>query len=111
MDFYYLIGKANNTTVEAAGYYFRSVAHNNERQIGAYIIQYLMIFVAPPMIAAMIYMSPGRILRALQAEDCSIFSPRWQTKLFVLSIPSALPRSSQVPSCRAVKTQMRPVRV
>lgn len=76
--------KANNTTVEAAGYYFRSVAHNNERQIGAYIIQYLMIFVAPPMIAAMIYMSPGRILRALRAEDCSIFSPRWQTKLFVL---------------------------
>ncbi|KAI0168401.1 RTA1 like protein-domain-containing protein [Pestalotiopsis sp. NC0098] len=70
--------------MEAAGYYFRSVAHNNERQIGAYIIQYLMIFVAPPMIAAMIYMSPGRILRALRAEDCSIFSPRWQTKLFVL---------------------------
>lgn len=70
--------------MEAAGYYFRSVAHNNERQIGTYIIQYLMIFVAPPMIAAMIYMSPGRILRALQAKDCSIFSPRWQTKLFVL---------------------------
>ncbi|KAF3000577.1 hypothetical protein E8E14_006442 [Neopestalotiopsis sp. 37M] len=70
--------------MEAGGYYMRSMSHDNVRQTLPYIIQYLLIFVSPPMLAAMIYMSPGRILHALHAEDCSIFSPRWQAKLFVL---------------------------
>ncbi|KAF3020080.1 hypothetical protein E8E14_002459 [Neopestalotiopsis sp. 37M] len=70
--------------MEAVGYYFRSAAHDNERKIAPYIIQYLMIFVAPPMLAAVVYMSPGRILRGLRAEECFVLHPQWQTKLFVL---------------------------
>jgi hypothetical protein len=70
--------------MEAAGYYFRSTSHDNMRKTAPYIIQYLAIQSSPPLLAAMIYMSPGRILCALKADEVSLISPRWQTKMFVL---------------------------
>lgn len=70
--------------VECGGYYFRTRSHDNMRQTLPFILQYLLILCAPPLLAATIYMSPGRILRAMKVEEVSLISPRWQTKLFVL---------------------------
>ncbi|KAF2134063.1 RTA1 like protein, partial [Dothidotthia symphoricarpi CBS 119687] len=36
------------------------------------------------ILAAMIYMTPRRLIRALDAENHAIMSPRWTTKIYVL---------------------------
>ena len=70
--------------VEAAAYWFRSRSHDNLRQTLPFLIQNLLVLVAPPFLAATIYMSLGRITRALKAQEASLISLRWITKLFVL---------------------------
>ncbi|KAM5378953.1 hypothetical protein ACJA88_005513 [Fusarium oxysporum] len=70
--------------MEAAAYWFRSRSHDNLRQTLPFLIQNLLVLVAPPFLAATIYMSLGRITRALKAQDASLISLRWITKLFVL---------------------------
>ncbi|KAI7759243.1 hypothetical protein LZL87_008620 [Fusarium oxysporum] len=70
--------------MEAAAYWFRSRSHDNLRQTLPFLIQNLLVLVAPPFLGATIYMSPGRITRALKAQEASLISLRWITKLFVL---------------------------
>ncbi|PCD46578.1 hypothetical protein AU210_001981 [Fusarium oxysporum f. sp. radicis-cucumerinum] len=70
--------------MEAAAYWFRSRSHDNLRQTLPFLIQNLLVLVAPPFLAATIYMSLGRITRALKAQEASLISLRWITKLFVL---------------------------
>ncbi|KAJ3544700.1 hypothetical protein NM208_g2908 [Fusarium decemcellulare] len=70
--------------MEAAAYWFRSRSHDNRRQTLPFIIQNLLVLVAPPFLAATIYMSLSRITRALRAEELSLIGLRWITKLFVL---------------------------
>lgn len=70
--------------MEATAYWFRSRSHNNLRQTLPFLIQNLLVLVAPPFLAATIYMSLGRITRALKAQEVSLISLRWITKLFVL---------------------------
>ncbi|KAF5606206.1 sterol regulatory element-binding ECM22 [Fusarium subglutinans] len=70
--------------MEAAAYWFRSRSHDNLRQTLPCPIQNLLVLVAPPFLAATIYMSLGRITRALKAQEASLISLRWITKLFVL---------------------------
>jgi hypothetical protein len=71
-------------SVEATAYWFRSRSHDNLRQTLPFIIQNLLVLAAPPFLAATIYMSLGRITRALKAEEISLIGLRWITKLFVL---------------------------
>lgn len=70
--------------MEATAYWFRSRSHDNVRQTLPFIIQNLLVLVAPPFLAATIYMSLGRITRALRAQEISLIGLRWITKLFVL---------------------------
>ncbi|KPM35292.1 hypothetical protein AK830_g11282 [Neonectria ditissima] len=70
--------------MEAIAYWFRSRSHDNERKIFPFVIQNLLLLAAPPFLTATIYMSLGRIARALKAEELSLISTRWMTKLFVL---------------------------
>ncbi|KAF5573270.1 sterol regulatory element-binding ECM22 [Fusarium pseudocircinatum] len=70
--------------MEATAYWFRSRSHDNLRQTLPFLIQNLLVLVAPPFLAATIYMSLGRITRALKAQEASLISLRWITKLFVL---------------------------
>ncbi|KAF5232818.1 hypothetical protein FANTH_12797 [Fusarium anthophilum] len=70
--------------MEAAAYWFRSRSHDNLRQTLPFLIQNLLVLVAPPFLAATIYMSLGRITRALKAQEASLISLRWITKVFVL---------------------------
>ncbi|KAF4499364.1 hypothetical protein FAGAP_4452, partial [Fusarium agapanthi] len=60
------------------------VRHGGRRTL-PFLIQNLLVLVAPPFLTATIYMSlGGRITRALKAPEASLISLRWITKLFVL---------------------------
>ncbi|KAK7408327.1 hypothetical protein QQX98_009529 [Neonectria punicea] len=49
-----------------------------------FIMQTLLLLLAPALFAASIYMILGRLIRVLDAEHFSIIRTRWLTKLFVL---------------------------
>ena len=69
--------------VETVGYVGRALSHYNKTERGAYIMQALLILVAPALFAATIYMTLGRLIRAMHAEKHSIIKVTWLTKLFV----------------------------
>lgn len=50
---------------------------------GPFIIQSLLILIAPALMAASIYMVLGRIILLTEGEVHSIIKRRWLTKLFV----------------------------
>ena len=70
--------------MEAGGYYCRAWSASNTHKILPFVISSLLILAAPPMLAATVYMTFGRIIRNLKAATFSIISPRWLTSLFVL---------------------------
>lgn len=51
--------------------------------IGGFVIQAILILVAPALYAASIYMILGRLIRTLRAERLSIIPVPWVTKTFV----------------------------
>jgi hypothetical protein len=46
-------------------------------------MQNLLLFSMPPVLAATIYMSLGRLILALDAREYSLINPRWLTVIFV----------------------------
>lgn len=44
----------------------------------------MLILASAPLIAATVYMTLGRLIRALDAEELAVLSPRWTTKIYVL---------------------------
>ncbi|KAJ5278890.1 hypothetical protein N7478_004262 [Penicillium angulare] len=50
---------------------------------GPYIIQSLLILIAPAFLAASIYMLLGRIIRMIEAEKYALIRVSWMTKIFV----------------------------
>lgn len=69
--------------VETVGYVGRAINHSNKQALTPYIMQSILILVAPALFAATIYMALGRITRALDAEAHSVIPLRWLTKIFV----------------------------
>ncbi|KAJ5934275.1 Protein RTM1 [Penicillium verhagenii] len=69
---------------ECAGYIARIFSHFDTLALGPYIVQTMLILVAPPLFAASIYMTLGRIIVRLGAEDKSIVPIRFLTKIFVV---------------------------
>ncbi|KAJ5702612.1 hypothetical protein N7488_010160 [Penicillium malachiteum] len=69
---------------ECAGYIARIFSHFDTMALGPYIAQTMLILVAPPLFAASIYMTLGRIIVKLGAEDKSIIPVRFLTKIFVI---------------------------
>jgi len=53
--------------------------------IGPYIVNTLLILVAPALFAASIYMVLGRIILSVDGESLSLIKKRWLTKVFVTS--------------------------
>ncbi|KAF7716855.1 RTA-like protein [Penicillium ucsense] len=51
--------------------------------MGPYILQTLLLLLAPALFAASIYMMLGRITVLLEAESLCLFRRRWLTKIFV----------------------------
>lgn len=50
---------------------------------GPYIIQSALILIAPAFLAASIYMTLGRIIRMVHAEQYAVIRLSWMTKIFV----------------------------
>ncbi|KAJ5770252.1 uncharacterized protein N7511_002303 [Penicillium nucicola] len=65
------------------GYICRALAHNDKENIPLYSISTIMILLAPPLYAASIYMTLGRLIRHLDAENLSVVPVKWLTAIFV----------------------------
>lgn len=72
-------------TVEVVGYCGRAAsgAESPDWTLGPYIIQAILLLVAPALFAATIYIELGRIVVLLSAEKYSVIPIRWMTKIFV----------------------------
>ncbi|KAM4059174.1 RTA1 like protein [Hirsutella rhossiliensis] len=68
---------------EIAGYGARAVAEDKTDQLGPYVVQSILILVAPALYAASIYMTLGRLMRSVQGERHSLVPVRWLTRAFV----------------------------
>ena len=75
---------------EAGGYYCRAWSVTDTHKILPFVLQGLLILIAPPLLAATIYISFGRIVRSLKAEAYSFILPKWLTALFVLGDTACL---------------------
>ena len=59
------------------------LAHSDKENVPIYAVQTLMILLAPPLYAASIYMTLGRLIRHLNAERLSLVPVKWLTRIFV----------------------------
>ncbi|KAJ0347491.1 hypothetical protein COL154_011829 [Colletotrichum chrysophilum] len=69
---------------EAFGYYGRAKASENPLAVGPFIMQNLLILGSPPLFAATIYMSLGRIIIALDLRRHAAISPRLTAFFYVV---------------------------
>jgi len=69
--------------MEAIGYVGRILSHFNKEALGPYIMQTLLLLVAPACFAASIYMILGRLIRLVEAEKYSLVRIKWLTGVFV----------------------------
>ncbi|KAH8727987.1 RTA1 like protein-domain-containing protein [Phaeosphaeriaceae sp. PMI808] len=68
---------------ETIGYAARAAAHNDIVSKTPYIIQSILILVAPILFAASVYMILGRIILRTDSASYSILRATWVTKIFV----------------------------
>ncbi|TKA26840.1 hypothetical protein B0A50_04286 [Salinomyces thailandicus] len=70
---------------ETIGYIARSVSHTEapDYTLGPYIVQTILLLVAPALFAASIYMTLGRIVLMLDAQSALFIRRTWLTKIFV----------------------------
>ncbi|PYH88925.1 RTA1 domain protein [Aspergillus ellipticus CBS 707.79] len=68
---------------QVIGYITRALAHNNTQNVSIYAVQTILVLLAPPLYAASIYMTLGRLIAHLDAEPLSLVSIRWLTGIFV----------------------------
>lgn len=69
--------------VQVVGYCGRIWSHSDPNAIGGFVMQAILILVAPALYAASIYMILGRLIRAVHSEHLSVVPLRWMTKIFV----------------------------
>ncbi|KAF7713091.1 Uncharacterized protein PECH_002012 [Penicillium ucsense] len=81
---YFFIPFVVGLLFECAGYIARIFSHFDTLALGPYIVQTMLILVAPPLFAASIYMTLGRITVKLGAEEASMIPVRYLTKTFVV---------------------------
>ncbi|KAK7706481.1 hypothetical protein SLS63_013968 [Diaporthe eres] len=69
--------------VQTIGYAGRIWSHYDKYSLGGFIIQAILILVAPALYAASIYMILGRLVRTVKGEHLSLIPVQWVTRLFV----------------------------
>lgn len=69
--------------VEITGYIGRAMSHNDQWKLGPFIMQSLLLLVAPALFAASIYIILGRIILLTDGEKHSLIRQKWLTKIFV----------------------------
>lgn len=72
--------------VELIGYIGRAASAEQTPNwtLGPYIVQSILLLIAPALFAASIYMGLGRIILLVDGEDRSLVKKKWLTKLFVI---------------------------
>jgi hypothetical protein len=70
-------------TFEAIGYIARAKSSSDREAMMPYVIQSVMLLIAPAFIVATIYMCLGEIIRSLKAEEYSVIPLKYLTKIFV----------------------------
>ncbi|KIX01520.1 uncharacterized protein Z518_09246 [Rhinocladiella mackenziei CBS 650.93] len=67
------------------GYIGRAIGSQEspDWSVGAYVLQSILILVAPALFAASIYMELGRVIRLTDGAVHSVINTRWLTKIFV----------------------------
>lgn len=75
----------DTSIVQLIGYIGRALSSQESPNwtLGPYIIQTLLLLVAPALFAASIYMVLGRIIELVDGEAHSVIKKKWLTKLFV----------------------------
>ncbi|CAN9307963.1 RTA1-like protein [Alternaria alternata] len=68
---------------ESLGYAARAYGHSHPSSKNAYIVQTMLILLAPILFAATIYMFMGRLVLASGHTKASIIRPTWLTKIFL----------------------------
>ncbi|KAM0244016.1 hypothetical protein ACHAP5_006680 [Fusarium lateritium] len=83
---WFMIPLAIGGVFEVIGYAGRakSGAESPDWTLGPYIIQDILLLVAPPLFAASIYMELGRIVLMIEGEARILIPLRWLTKIFVI---------------------------
>jgi hypothetical protein len=78
------IFKADDT-VETIGYVGRAMSSSESPNwtLGPYLIQTMLLLLAPALLAASVYMLLGRIILVLRAESHAMLKKKWLTKVFV----------------------------
>ncbi|KAH7070231.1 RTA1 like protein [Paraphoma chrysanthemicola] len=72
--------------LEVIGYIARAIAKDTEDSpLVPFVMQSVLLLVAPALFAASIYMTLARVIRSVHGEQYSIIRPTWLTRLFVLS--------------------------
>ena len=69
--------------MDTVGYAGRAIGHTDNNAKTPYIVQAILLLVAPALFAATIYMSLGRLTRATHGEKYSVIRVTWMTKIFV----------------------------
>ncbi|KIX10713.1 uncharacterized protein Z518_01797 [Rhinocladiella mackenziei CBS 650.93] len=69
---------------ETIGYCGRIWSHYDNQAIGGFVMQAILILVAPALFAASVYMILGRLIRAIRAEHLSLLPVRRLTTIFVV---------------------------
>ncbi len=75
--------RTKKKTVEFVGYAARASAHSKTGKLMPFAVQNSMILLAPVLFAASVYMTLGRVVRAVKGEKHSVIRPDRTTKLFV----------------------------
>lgn len=72
--------------VEWIGYIGRALGHKETPNwtLGPYILQNILLLLAPALFAASIYMVLGRIIRITGGQAHSLIRCNWLTKVFVI---------------------------
>ncbi|CAN9350821.1 unnamed protein product [Alternaria alternata] len=68
---------------EVIGFIGRYLSHDDVWALGPFIMQSLLILLAPALFAASIYIILGRIILLVDGERYSLVRQKWLTKLFV----------------------------
>lgn len=75
----FLIG----SLMEAIGYIARAISSSDKEAVNPYVIQSILLLIAPALYAGTIYMLFGRLLRVLKCEKLLLVSSRYGTAFFV----------------------------
>lgn len=78
-----MLTSCSKTAVQILGYICRGLARDKTDELGLYIMQSVLILVAPALFAASVYMTLGRLMRSIHGERHSIIPVRWLTRAFV----------------------------